>query len=299
MSEIISSKEKGIMFDRLPSLSLCEQLNSCNLSRVVDNLRKADHLDRVYIGSSFCCRYLFQAANDVFEDILGECEGLGVEVTLVVPIATERFCSTMIDFLDDFAKRTDTITEITCNDHALLDHCAKSYPQKINVGRLFSKDTREIREPYFTDLTIAPSILERDMDRLFPMDRIASIEIDPTHKFQDVLKAPAEKDVALYMDWCYQTTGMICEQAATHVSLREKFRPSATCTGECQHFAIFYEGQMGYPYYKHGSTVYYRQEDARLIRDGVYRQIFSPLLTEMFLPEDDIDPWSVFRERAA
>lgn len=288
------------MVGRPVSLSLCEQLNVRNIARVISNIKAAKSVERIYLGSSFCCRYLFQAANDVLENILDLCKECGIEATLVLPVPAERFCSSMIDFLNDFtAKYAQTITEITCNDYAMLNYCASTYPQKVNIGRLFSKDTREMREPHFTDMALTPSLLERDIDSIFPMDRISCIELDPVHRFQDAQKVPQGINLALYMDWCYQTTGMICEQAATHHSLQGKFRPSSSCMGECQHNAIFYEGQMGFPYYKHGATVYYFQEGARLVCGSNYRKIYSPLLSEIFQAREGENPWDVFRTEAA
>ncbi len=264
------------------ALGLTDALGVHNVRHALGDLLASGRYRRVYLGSDFCGRYFAQQPVGLFTQILDACEAAGLPATLVLPIPSQRELDGVLARLDELlGGYGSVIDELTCNDLGMLAWCTERCDRRLNVGRLLNRDVREPREPGFVQLTGRPDLLARDPARAFPGCRVDGYEFDPVHQVLDLSDAPQGAVCALHADWCYASTGKICEAASVGFPAERKFRPSAPCTLACLHCTLEHRPRGGAPaYFKHGRTVYYRQPGAHCVGVASYRLVHPVLLTE-------------------
>ena len=265
------------------ALNLADTLGAHNVSHALNDLVASGRYDRVYLGSYFCDRYFCAVPLGVFARTLARCADLDLPVTLVVPIPSENALDATLSRLDLLLDgHGEAIDEVTCNDLGTLSWCSENLDRRLNVGRLFNRDAREPRDPGFVAQTIRPALLTRGHAAAFPKCRVDGYEFDPITPATDLSDAPADVVCALHADWCYASTGKICEVASIGTPAEHKFRPNEPCTCTCLHCVLEHRPrEAGAPaYFKHGRTVYYRQPAARCVGIDAYRLVHPALLTE-------------------
>lgn len=264
----------------VPALGLTDALGAHNVRHAIDDLLASGRYERVYLGSYFCGRYFAQQPLGVFTQVLAACENAGLPVTLVVPIPSERELDGVLGRVEALlAGYGRVIDELTCNGLGMLAWCTEhGGGRRLNADRLLSRD---VREPGFVRLVGRPSLLTRNRAQAFPGCRVDGYEFDPVHEALDLSGAPADATCALHVDWCYASTGKICEFASVGAPPERKFRPGAPCAFSCLHYTMEHRARDEAPvYFKHGRTVYYRQPDARCVGVSSYRLVRPVLLTE-------------------
>lgn len=265
------------------ALNLADALGTDNAAHAVNDLVAGGGYSRVYLGSYFCDRYFCTVPPGVLARALAACEQAGLPATLVVPIPSEGSFDAVVGRLDLLLEdHGGPIDEITCNDLGMLAWCTERCGRRLNAGRLFSRDVREPRDPGFMLRPTAPALLTRRRSAAFPGCRVDGYEFDPVTPVTDLSCAPAGATCALHADWCYASTGKICEVASIGKPVERKFRPNEACPCTCLHYVLEHRPrEEGAPaYYKHGRTVYYRQTDARCVGTGAYRLVHPVLLSE-------------------
>ncbi len=265
------------------ALGLTDALSAHNVRHAVDDLVASGRYERVYLGSYFCGRYFAQQPLGVFTQVLAACGNAGLPVTLVVPIPSERELDGVVERVEALlAGHGGVVDELTCNDLGMLAWCTEhGGGHRLNAGRLLNRDVREPREPGFVQLVGQPDLLTRDRAQAFPGCRVDGYEFDPVHEVLDLAGAPTDATCALHADWCYASTGKICEFASVGVPPERKFRANGPCAFSCLHYTMEHRARDEAPvYFKHGRTVYYRQPKARCVGVASYRLVHPVLLTE-------------------
>lgn len=264
------------------ALNLADALGAHNVGHALNDLVASGRYSRVYLGSYFCDRYFCALPPGVFARTLDACAQAGLPATLVVPIPAEGAFDSVVERLGALLEQGVAIDEVTCNDLGTLAWCTERCDRRLNAGRLFSRDVREPRDPGFMAHPTAPALLTRERSAAFPGCRVDGYEFDPVTPVTDLSGAPADAVCALHADWCYASTGKICEVASIGKPAERKFRPNEACTCACLHYVLEHRPrEAGAPaYFKHGRTVYYRQTDARCVGVGAYRLVHPALLTE-------------------
>ena len=124
-------------------LSLCDRMEEKNIKKQENNGR---NIKRVYLGSYFCSNYFMNLDLNLLERIVTECIYNDIDITLVIPIITEKNFKAMKEKIEKLFKFAgDSIDEITVNDYGTLECMHQQYPIALNLGRLFAKDYRDPR----------------------------------------------------------------------------------------------------------------------------------------------------------
>ena len=236
--------------------SLCDCMEVRNLRKKNIDKKK---IKRVYLGSYFCGNYFLDLDLSLLEQIVTECVYNRWDITLVIPIITEKNFERMKEKLDKlFRFAGDCIDEITVNDYGTMAYIFRQYPLPLNMGRLFAKDYRDPRYMDYLDMTCKPKIFTMEFISIMKRFSIKGIEFDPISRCLDLSEAYPGLTYALHTPFCYVTTGQICEYGSIPNKIEKKFRPNADCHRECVNVMTTYELQDGQEWYRFGKAVYFR-----------------------------------------
>lgn len=152
-------------------------------------------------------------------------------------------------------KNADLIDEVTVNDPGMLLFLQQTITQKLNIGRLFFKEPRDIRvEPYFSAV-LSPK---------FPMihgDKATGAELDASNQQMDLsMVASHVETIAVHAPYCYMTVGNICKFASTSLPIEKKFRPNGPCHMNCStmfEVTTAHQKERELQLLRIGRTVYY------------------------------------------
>ena len=266
-------------------LSLCEVLISTyqkdsqyeSIIASMCNNAGYDTLSRIYIGSNFCSQYFLNCKIDIVQPLIEFCEKNNVKVTLCLPIFSEKDIDKAKERINYVINNYDDIVdEFTVNDYGMLDYISSEYSNvKINIGRLFNKESRDARYVDYNKGVYSPNLLSVKKSFLEQYN-INSIEIDPVHQVIDLSESVNQDTmVAVYTPFCYVTMGHICEYASIPLPLDKKFRPNTHCHAPCANTFITYDVKE-FSYVKVGRAVYFRQDDIKLVNANKYREIYQP-----------------------
>ncbi len=269
-------------FKKENCVSFCEVLHALSAKSSMDNILSEacifagyNSIERIYIGSNFCSQYFLSCQSETLSQLALLCQKKNIKITLCIPIISEKNLLEAKGLIEKlYLSFNNLIDETTVNDYAMAIYIARKYPdQKINLGRLFQKDTRDIRYPeYFSD-KIVPSTLAYDFHKLVGIT-INSVEFDPTNSTIDLSGLKCVP--AIYTPYCFATVGNICEYASIGKQFNEKFRPNADCTLNCQRNVIRYFYNDNTQYLKVGRAVFFKNLDWTITGVGQYREIFEP-----------------------
>ena len=258
-------------------LNLCEinwdkYLNHCGVVDKSNELLKGKK--RVYVGSYFCSQYFLSLKIDKLVEVVRD---RNIKMTLVLPIFSEKDLNIAKSKILKILQTSEImIDEITVNDFGMLTYIQSNFDIKVNLGRLFFKDARDVRvnEYYLQKGKVnILSVLENIVD----ISKINYIELDETNKMIDVND---NYNVAVHFPFCFMTTGNICKYASINKSLECKFRPNDRCGQECscvyEHYSEIYNGTP-IELYRIGRTVYaYMTERSEITNKE--REIYFPFI---------------------
>lgn len=263
-------------------VNFCEILTRAHLEKGIatDIIRRIEikhggaKISRIYVGSSFCSQYLKKMN---FWDLLIQlCEENDLHITLCIPIISERDLGPVKDMLRTWIVSTDRIDEITVNDLGMLQFISQTFPCKINLGRLFVKDARDVRVKEYYDSCIHPSILSYDLTSM----GISGIEFDPMSRQMNLESNNLDRiTVCLHSPYCYMTTGNICKYASVHKSPEQKFRPNINCAFECSSVCETYHAEKNdysFDIIRVGRGVYFYNPDP-IVSGRVDRILYFPI----------------------
>lgn len=232
---------------------------------------------RVYIGSSFCGKY-FLHCGKLLKESAEEINSFKKSVTLCVPMFSQADLSAAKKLICSLSPLFENriIDEITVNDYGMLDYVSENFKDiKINLGRLFNKDTRDVRYKEYSGRTHKPDILTIENPVAFEYP-VNCIEFDPTNAVLDV--SGNKYLTAVYTPYCYATVGNVCEFASTDKEISKKFRPNDKCAAYCMKLQARYSLANGtLNYLKLGRTVYFYANGVKISGAENYREIFQPL----------------------
>ncbi len=239
---------------------------------------------RVYIGSNFCGQYFLHIIPKALLAFKSFCEDKKIKITLCIPIFSQKnlgiakkHISDIISFLGEL------VDEITVNDYGMLNYISSQYSNIfINLGRLFHKDTRDIRYGDYYNSEFTPSLFSLS-DAQTNHFQIKFHEIDPTHSRINLNEIC--QPVAIYTPYCYVTVGQICEFASIDLPIEKKFRPNSACNMTCNKVFMKYINPQGDCFYKIGRTVYYKNDILEVLNADSYREIFELLELKRFYYE--------------
>jgi len=257
-------------------LNLCDLLDRTDLLN--DNIQKLIHLpelvdaQRIYIGSYFCSKYFLGI--DFAEELKCFLKEHPKKITLVVPISSEKDLLATKKQLQQLLNKLP-VDEVTVNDVGMLTSIHKSCSIRLNLGRLFFKDARDIRLPEFYKQTIHPAALDL-LNNYFTNYPIGFAEFDPISSVLD-LQTNSEIGLALHEPFGYLTTGNICKYSSIGKSITQKFRPNATCNRQCQGiFEVSMSKTNDYTLYRIGRAVYFETERPQTVNGSFERYICFP-----------------------
>lgn len=257
-------------------VNLCDLLDKVDFhNNNVEKLLQSPNLvdaKRLYIGSYFCSQYFLRM--DFIAEIKQFLNEHSYSLTLVIPIFSEKDSAFSKEKIKQICDELP-IDEVTVNDIGMLIAIHSSYDLKVNLGRLFFKDARDIRLPSYYQHTIHPAFLDtlNKYNTCFTLDYA---EIDPISATLDVHHNTDVK-LALHEPFCYLTTGNICKFASISQDIAKKFRPNASCNKECQRvYEIYFPNSNDYTLYRIGRAVYFETERPCTINGSIERFIYSP-----------------------
>lgn len=251
--------------------SLCDRMEDWNVS--MKDLEKKK-IKRFYLGSYFCSNYFLNLDLNLFERIVTESIYNRCDITLVIPIITEKNFESMKEKLDKlFRFAGDCIDEITVNDYGTMAYLSRQYPLPLNMGRLFTKDYRDPRYKDSYDMICKPKIFTTEFFKIIQCFSIKGIEFDPTNRCIDLSEVYPGLSYAVHTPYCYVTTGQICEYGSISNKLEKKFYPNADCHRECMKVMTTYELQDGQEWYRVGKAVYFKNRTCEVIGIEKVRRI--------------------------
>ena len=271
-------------------LNLCEILSEAllhdqTLDHVIEKVIKDNQinepLEHIYAGSSFCSQYFLHLS--CWEKLFSLCKERGWKLTLTLPVFSQKDLSwakeRIITILNQGKQVAD---EVTVNDLGMLKYISDTSDVKVNLGRLFFKDSRDIRVRPYQEGEISPNLLSYRQFFMEDNDSIKGIEIDPTNRYIDLRNCDLEGiSLGVHSPFCYMTTGNICKYASIHKDPADKFRPNARCFMECtgiyEHYKERFDGKYA-DIIRYGRTVYYYNNGSRIAGKKIDRKIYFPIL---------------------
>ena len=270
-------------------LNLCEVLNASmlkeeRLERIISLVMRRnaaeEPLTRIYAGSSFCSQYFLHI--NWWEPLLASCREHRWKMTLTLPVFSQKDLKKGKERIGDIlVSGADVIDEITVNDVGMLLYISGECTRKINLGRLFFKDARDVRVRDYDEGIMTPNLLTSRDSLPADWSRIHGIELDRMSREIDLTDCPLEGMIlGLHGPFCYMSTGNICKFASIHKKTEYKFRPNTPCAMECagiyEHYRARFDGRDT-DVIRFGRTIYYLKNDSRVIGKTVDRTIYFPV----------------------
>ena len=238
-----------------------------------------DSYHRIYIGSYFCSRY-FIYMKRFMNKLFYYAKHNNMKLTLVIPVFSEKDINISKKVISEIISSSEEIIdEVTVNDLGMLFYIKEKFNIKINLGKLFFKEPRDLRVPeyYYTEV-VKPEIAKIICDREIK-EHISLIELDEvcnkicTDNIDDF-------NIGIHIPFCYMSTGNICKFASINKNIDLKFRPNDSCKQEClsvyEHYCEYYN-ESKIDIYRLGRAIYsFTRERCEL--SNVSREIYFPFL---------------------
>lgn len=257
---------------------------------------------RLYLGSSFCGNaFLRNTESSIIQAVQAFSEAFEVPCTLTVPSVSEGELPAVKRRIDRLLEKFSCFDEVTVNDYGMLGWAAERGGATLNIGRLFSKDLRDLRYEEGFPRTYRPAFLGRSLDELqtmYPM--LGGIELDPCGSKVDLTEAPVEVTPALHDPYLFVTTGAFCPYAPV-TAQGLPARAGSPCAQQCESAVTTYRVESATPagadadgrgvgevfYTKHGKTVFMMNEAAPVQSRVPYRVIRAPRHFGWLLSEEE------------
>lgn len=270
-------------------LNVCEVLYGAmmkekRLDEVVRLVREkngmAEPLERIYTGSSFCSRYFLHGR--WWAELAEWCREKGVFMTLTLPVFSQKDLPAAKEKIGEIlAAAEGVIDEITVNDVGMLCYISSHYNKKVNLGRLFFKDSRDVRVRGYDEGEMTPALLTYDKERWTMGKEIYAVELDSMSRYVNLADCNLDGvKLCIHSPFCYMTTGNICKFASIHKEPEQKFRPNSPCSMECTGIYEHYRkrfGERDTDVIRFGRTVYYFNNDSSILGKDIDRKLYFPL----------------------
>ena len=270
-------------------LNLCETANRAvikeeYLQRIIEcvvlNNNIQEPLERIYAGSSFCSQYFLHI--NFWKHLIKRCEENGWKMTLTLPVFSQKDLQIAKNRLDEIlAQGKEIIDEITVNDVGMLRYVSQNCEQKINLGRLFFKDSRDVRVRPYDVGEMTPTLLASEDNMIMAENNIHAIELDMMSRYINLTDCDlGEAKLCVHGPFCYMSTGNICKFASIHKDMEQKFRPNLNCNMECAGIYEHYKARFGeknVDILRYGRTIYFYNNESRIIGKKIDRKIYFPV----------------------
>ncbi len=269
---------------------MCELLPNfkARIGEPQDILNRTDTVNarRIYLGSYFCPQVFCALTETDAKKWAKLCEERGKNITLVVPVATqknlERVKKHLTMLLESFG---DSLDELTVNDPGMLHYAAQLGP-KLTLGRLFSKDTRDPRYIEDKKREEKPDLFNRFNLELIQKYRVTGADLDAFHDRIDFSEAPDDFTIGIHTPYTYMSTAQICQFASSGRPIDKKFRPNAPCALRCADHFVIYEPKRGGRFYRLGRTVYYDNHLPEITGCSKLRVLHFPFIPDEYVGEE-------------
>lgn len=248
------------------------------LKKATEELEDAD-ISRVYLGSAFCSQYFLRILPSI-KKLLEYFSHRDIPVTLTLPIFSQKDLKTAKEEISLLLNENPIIDEITVNDLGMLSYLENETERKINLGRLFFKDPRDIRVTgHYDHVQTHPNTFSYLSD----YGNIAGVEVDQISRDINFSQLPESiKNLALHIPYTYMTTGNICKFASIGKADEKKFRPNDNCSLQCQGIHEFFtetfrDSDEERELFRFGRTVYFLNKDREISGRQPDRLIYFPL----------------------
>lgn len=239
--------------------------------------------ERLYVGSSFCATAFLNACDEgALEALERFWRAWGVPVTLTVPLPSQGELAAVKERVVQVVGRWQCVDEVTVNDYGMLQWAASQLDVPVNLGRLFFRDTRDVRYEAGFPRQYRPAFLPEGYEALAQeFGCLAGVELDPAGLAVDVAAAPVGATVAVHVPYLFATTGAYCAFAQDGRGLPH--RAGAGCARECRDRMVTYrleaaDGEApGRPLFftRHGKTVYVLNDGVAVEGEGC-RIVWTP-----------------------
>ncbi len=263
-------------------------LNLCDISITMFDKNNFDHMieelhyekkefDEIYIGSYFCEKYFLHITDDILKKLYSFCSQNKLEISIVVPMATEKDLCRLKERIDAFMHAFKNISAIVVNDFGMLEYISKTYIDvPLVLGRLMFKQSRDIRYDTFRDEIPPYEVCSSFLYDLIKDYPIKGMELDDVRKNTIILNR-YNYEVYVHAPMVYISTGMVCEYASAGLPDSKKFRPNSACSHQCSSYCTQYVGANEKQFYKLGRTIYYHGDPKAALAAGVSKEIYFPI----------------------
>lgn len=198
--------------------------------------------DRVYIGSEFCEKLLYNCFQDGFWNKLSHLNQYAEYVSFVIPPIRESFFEYLRMILKKIASYP-YIDEIVFNDFGAMRYLHQNYPHYTLVaGRLLDKGIREARFDIFSNSHVVRNN-QRMMEstnlnsafylKLFNGYGVSRIELDTLNGGVLYLSSKSTVKYSVHYPRIFLSRSDYCEFGGIGKKLSEKFRISDLCSFMC------------------------------------------------------------------
>ena len=237
----------------------------------IQDMCKVNFPERIYIGSYFCqMNFLHSLA--LTRWLFPFCDKNSIKVTLVIPVISQGMLEKGLKAIYAFSD-SPVVDEFTVNDYGMLAWCSENFALPINLGRIMSKNPRDIRYNELTksEYKYAPNDFTLSITEKFQLN---TIEFDYTNEKMNI-SVPTGMRAAFHYPFCYMSTGMVCEFASIKKKYSKKFRPNYPCECECSKIYSYTRTANGQTLLKFGRTIYFRINTIKICAEYP-RYIFTP-----------------------
>lgn len=240
-------------------------------------------IERIAVGSNFCSRYFLNIG--YYESVFAACKQRGLLSTLVIPIPSQSHLDQVKDMFLRL-REGGPIDEITVNDIGMLIHClanASDCRCKINMGRMFFKEPRDVRLLQSEAKIYNPELELGWVERQGILPKSSIIEVDAVSRRLDLdVGLEGRVKVGLHRPYCYVSTGNYCKFGSIGRSLDHKFRLAGDCRQECldiyeEHSWHDSENNREATLFRYGKTVYLKRAEVEFVGAAPDRIIYWPI----------------------
>jgi len=205
----------------------------------------APNIERVYIGSEFCNKFIDAISLKRLESIIEYIDSYGLAVTFVFPVVMENSWEHIKELTGFLVRHSPYTMEIVANDYGLLSYISGTYPDTTLIaGRLFNKlrlDPR-IDLSEFEGFKNNPGLLTESglntpaIIKLFKKFNVKRVETEILEKGIDINPLRELFDISFHFPWIYVTTGQICPLGSILKENDEKFKLYNKCSHGCSKY---------------------------------------------------------------
>lgn len=248
-------------------------------------------LRRVYIGNEFCSRYL--SRNLDMDSFIGQIEGIGLDVTLVLPKIQESHLDRVIEFVNKFSDTDSRGREIACNDLGMLRYISTTHPGiPLIAGRLFCRPSRDprvdlLKRPDFRnnmDVLQDSGLFSDEFRNVFAQLGVTRFEFEVLDTGVPLRGSNGNDEISVHYPWVYLTSGNVCSLGSASLALEKKFKLTQECAMECKRFVGAVEHDvLQQKVYQYGNTYVLKPSRGNIILNELLADRPCRLVVSEFL----------------